>query len=257
MNEEECGGLWGTGEFRSGHQRWDHAYTDDQVWARDIHPPPVHERDLWLFHCYVQGLTCRDRARVHNPRCSDDKSGHFALARQAVEAGFPAGGAWGAATYYRWLYLTLHQVAEENARRLWMSWWEDFFIYRIEDQALKRFPDRPVPEPAFRSPIEKAFWAAWQVMGLQEQFPLVPQHPVILDSHRYRLDFALPDFKFGIELDGLAGHSSTTALAADHKRQRALELTGWKIARFGGQEVHRDANWCVRETLKLLRQWRS
>jgi very-short-patch-repair endonuclease len=68
---------------------------------------------------------------------------------------------------------------------------------------------------------------------------------------RRRIDFAIPDRKIGIELDGHATHSSTQAIADDRRRQRRLESAGWRIIRFGGAEVYADANGCVRQAAAL------
>jgi very-short-patch-repair endonuclease len=101
--------------------------------------------------------------------------------------------------------------------------------------------------PGTASPIEQQFWDAHVRLGLTELTGLVPQHP----AGRYRLDFALPGRKIGIELDGHATHSSTKAIASDRQRQRALEASGWRIIRFGGSEVYHDATKCVREAARL------
>lgn len=97
------------------------------------------------------------------------------------------------------------------------------------------------------SPIEKSFWGAHLRVSLPALTGLVPQHPV----GRYFIDFALPDRKIGIELDGFATHSSTTDITKDRQRQRAIESQGWRIIRFGGQEVHRDPVACVKQAAEL------
>lgn len=97
------------------------------------------------------------------------------------------------------------------------------------------------------SPIEKQFWAAHQRLQLPELDGLVPQHV----TGAYRIDFALPDRMIGIELDGFESHSSTADIARDRSRQRELELSGWRIIRFGGSEVHHDADECVRQAAHL------
>ncbi|MGW5508235.1 endonuclease domain-containing protein [Streptomyces albogriseolus] len=71
------------------------------------------------------------------------------------------------------------------------------------------------------------------------------QHPVF--GGRYRIDFALPKQKIGIELDGYAWHSSPEAFTRDRARQRELELDGWRIVRFSGSEIIKDADDCVRQ----------
>jgi very-short-patch-repair endonuclease len=122
----------------------------------------------------------------------------------------------------------------------------------------RRFPFifKPVPSPALRparsvllvSPIEDAFWRAHERLKLWPLAGLVRQYKV----GQYRLDFALPKFLIGIELDGYRTHSSTQAIADDHKRQRWLESGGWYIIRFGGLEVYQDADGCVREAAQLV-----
>ena len=99
------------------------------------------------------------------------------------------------------------------------------------------------------SPIERQFWEAHCQLALPELKGLVSQHPVL----NYRVDFALPGSMIGIELDGFASHSSTADITRDRQRQRAIEAAGWYLIRFGGAEVHRDAEQCVREAAGLAR----
>lgn len=104
----------------------------------------------------------------------------------------------------------------------------------------------PAPGP---SPIEGMFWSAYRSLKPRELRGLVPQYKV----GRYRIDYALPRQKIGIELDGQLSHSSVDAIAHDRFRQRALEKAGWRIIRFGGGEVYHDAEWCVREAASMVR----
>lgn len=128
----------------------------------------------------------------------------------------------------------------------------------------ERVRDRVVAEQG--SPIEQQFWAACRRLKLPGTAHLVPQYTVPGTS--FRLDFALvsepqyqvppgypqlPRYKTGIELDGFATHSSTADIARDRRRQRALEARGWYIIRFGGAEVHHDADGCVRQAASLIR----
>jgi very-short-patch-repair endonuclease len=102
-----------------------------------------------------------------------------------------------------------------------------------------------LPEDA--SPIERQFWISYIGLQPKELNGLIPQ----CEAGRYRIDFAIPDRKFGIELDGHASHSSTAAIARDRKRQRDLEMAGWRIIRFGGSEVYHDAAECVRQAAEM------
>lgn len=126
----------------------------------------------------------------------------------------------------------------------------------------KRFPfiQRAIPAPVLRpmsrtttrgvitqSPIERMFWSAYQRTRPRALRGLVQQYQV----GRYRIDFALPKLKIGIELDGYQSHSSTISIAHDRARQRDLEAQGWYIIRFGGLEVHQNADYCVRQAARL------
>jgi very-short-patch-repair endonuclease len=104
-----------------------------------------------------------------------------------------------------------------------------------------------------RSPIEKMFWAAYRFNTPPRLYGLVPQFSV--EGGKYFIDFALPDQKIGVELDGFDHHSSTADIERDRKRQRYLEKAGWRIIRFGGAEVHRDPAKCVREVSDLVIKW--
>lgn len=129
--------------------------------------------------------------------------------------------------------------------------------YNTPMPAQRRFPfiRKAVPAPARRtilltSPIEDSFWRAHQRLKLRPLAGLKRQYTV---GH-YRLDFALPRQKIGIELDGYRTHSSTQAIADDRKRQRWFESAGWYIIRFGGLEIYQDVDACVREAAELARR---
>ena len=105
----------------------------------------------------------------------------------------------------------------------------------------------PPPTPRLDSPIERRFWDAYISTGLwrAELAGLVSQHPVL--GGRYRLDFALPQHRVGIELDGYEYHSSRNAFTRDRARQRAIEVAGWRVIRFSGAEINEDPHACVHQ----------
>jgi very-short-patch-repair endonuclease len=65
--------------------------------------------------------------------------------------------------------------------------------------------------------------------------PAAFQHPV----GAYRVDFAYPDLRLAIEVDGYAVHTSPRALRNDLSRQNALVLLGWTVLRFTWSDVVR------------------
>jgi hypothetical protein len=60
---------------------------------------------------------------------------------------------------------------------------------------------------------------------------------------RYRLDFAFPELSLGVEADGNAWHDASR----DARRDEQLANLGWKILRFSGSSIHRDAEGCAQE----------
>jgi hypothetical protein len=56
-----------------------------------------------------------------------------------------------------------------------------------------------------------------------------PQHPVTIDGRRYRLDFAWPDRRVALEVDGFGPHSGYAAFHDDRRRDLALQSAGWRV----------------------------
>lgn len=75
---------------------------------------------------------------------------------------------------------------------------------------------------------------------------------------KYRIDFEVletqwhegvwsNDCRIGIEIDGHSNHKSKEERTYDARRQRWLELNGWKIIRFTNTEVKEDVGACIRD----------
>jgi very-short-patch-repair endonuclease len=57
---------------------------------------------------------------------------------------------------------------------------------------------------------------------------------------RYRVDFAWPDKKIAVELDGLGGHFSAEKARYDKRRDRAIVLAGFTPMHFAWEDVKDD-----------------
>lgn len=90
---------------------------------------------------------------------------------------------------------------------------------------------------------EQLFWNTFLSMGGPSLKGLVRQFKV----DHYRLDFALPELRIGIEIDGLAFHSDQRSFTRDRVRERQLEMQGWRILRFAASEVLHSPEKCVSE----------
>jgi very-short-patch-repair endonuclease len=68
----------------------------------------------------------------------------------------------------------------------------------------------------------------------------VAQHEVRAGSDLIaRIDFAYPERRIAIELDGAAYHSGELAQRRDGRRENQLGALGWRVLRFGWEEVTR------------------
>jgi very-short-patch-repair endonuclease len=75
-----------------------------------------------------------------------------------------------------------------------------------------------------------------------EQFP-------IRGKYSYCLDFAIPELKIDIEVDG--EHYHKIGNSHDKKRNWVLRNRGWKIIRFFGNEIKEDVGKCV-DKIKVI-----
>ncbi|HEY4102546.1 MAG TPA: DUF559 domain-containing protein [Polyangiaceae bacterium] len=74
---------------------------------------------------------------------------------------------------------------------------------------------------------------------------------------RYRLDFAVMNAAEGlflaVEVDGHQWHEATPLqVQRDKSRDRRLTAAGWRVLRFTGSEVYRDAAACVAEVVAVF-----
>lgn len=104
------------------------------------------------------------------------------------------------------------------------------------------------------SPIERKFLEGIysHIPTIQPQYPVSNWLPAIKQAVNYRLDFALPEYKIAIELDGHDYHKTKEQRTRDAKRQRHLEMLGWFVIRFTGSEIYKDIQSCVEDTLSLI-----
>lgn len=114
----------------------------------------------------------------------------------------------------------------------------------------------PKPGPQYapcESVVEQKFWDAHLELNAPELAGLVTQHN--LWDCAYRLDFALPHRKIAIEIDGWEFHGlSKDQFSRDRKRWRDIERGGWRLLRFSGREIMRNAYGCVQEAASWVRE---
>jgi Protein of unknown function (DUF559)/Transcriptional regulator, AbiEi antitoxin len=67
-----------------------------------------------------------------------------------------------------------------------------------------------------------------------------------------RADFAYPEVKLIIEIDGYSVHTNKTDRDRDRKRDRKLEALGWTVIRFSWEEVRNDPLLVIRDIKAVL-----
>jgi very-short-patch-repair endonuclease len=95
----------------------------------------------------------------------------------------------------------------------------------------------------FDSPLEQMFYEL-AFLDLH----IYPQHPV----GKYRLDFAIPQKRIAIELDGHEYHKTKYQRTHDAKRDRWLYGQGWHVLRFTGSEIYENLDRCIDEICALV-----
>jgi hypothetical protein len=94
--------------------------------------------------------------------------------------------------------------------------------------------------------------------GLSKRFSLPEyayQHRVFDEQGRLvaQIDFAYPDLKVGIEVDGFETHGTPSAMRKDFERDDMLELDhGWRIIHFTWHQVLRRPDYVARRVRQVL-----
>jgi very-short-patch-repair endonuclease len=76
------------------------------------------------------------------------------------------------------------------------------------------------------------------------------QFPVKAGDQEYSIDFAMPDIKLGIEVDGALFHSTEDQKASDKHRDSKLAQQGWTILRFTDKEVENKTRQIIETIIK-------
>ena len=112
----------------------------------------------------------------------------------------------------------------------------------------KLIHERTDESAAVESPLERDFLTLVRDRNMDEP---VAQYPVFVDGHLIaRLDFAYPELRIGIELDGYAFHSSREAFERDRRRLTELVNECWHMLVFTRPQLRDHPAWVERAVLK-------
>ncbi len=94
---------------------------------------------------------------------------------------------------------------------------------------------------------------AWRML-LNSDLPRpVRQHWVTVGRRRFRIDFAWPDLKVGLECDGYEPHRGKLAFHRDRRKLAALAGAGWRIVPATWDDVDRHSGEVIGELAAALR----
>lgn len=117
----------------------------------------------------------------------------------------------------------------------------------VLDRCIERLPAMAAET---ESGLEVLFLEVCEAYGLPMP---VPQLPVRAGGRSFRIDFAYPECRLAIEIDGVESHSTPEQRAHDARRQHLLEQAGWRVLRFTHAELSGDAlHRKIRELRRLI-----
>lgn len=98
--------------------------------------------------------------------------------------------------------------------------------------------------------LERKFLKVLRTAGLDEP---EKQLPVASDtSSRWRLDFAYPQHKVLIEVDGGRWHSGKQQASRDRRRDNVMNIRGWTVLRFTWDDVVHRPQYVVEQVKRAL-----
>jgi hypothetical protein len=113
----------------------------------------------------------------------------------------------------------------------------------------KVLDERALGDQLTESEIEEIFGRVCRDIGVP---PPSTQVPVTVAGKDYRLDFAYPERKAAIEINGFSVHSRRKVFENDHERRNDLLAAGWRVPEFTKRQLVRDIPHVRRTLLAVL-----
>ena len=112
--------------------------------------------------------------------------------------------------------------------------------------------------PSKGSDLEQSFRFYWKIYN--RDVPIEEQYRFDEDGARYRFDFAIPEYKIAIEVEGgiwnNGGHVRGSGYLKDCDKYNLATLQGWRILRFTTNHIERDPEsmmFLIRELIEKVR----
>ena len=122
----------------------------------------------------------------------------------------------------------------------------------------KKKPSKKKPVGKKHPNLERQFQLMWDIIGKGYSSP---KTQFIFDPIRkWRFDFAWPEFKVAVEIDGgvfqkkATGHRSIGGIVDSMEKQNAAQLQGWCLLRYHVNDLERRTVQVVEEVKQAIRQ---
>lgn len=131
----------------------------------------------------------------------------------------------------------------------------------LTTQPVRVEPANPILNPDKRSSLERLFLALWKTFGMVkvraepvEQFQF---HP----TRNWRFDFAWPDAKVAVELEGgtwsrrKMAHNTGAGIQRDIEKYNAAVVEGWRVFRYTTKDLESRPALVIQEVANEVYRW--
>lgn len=150
-------------------------------------------------------------------------------------------------TYYQILMGPLQRLPTPILSRRWRR---INFIPTIGEKFIQAME---INDLYHESPLEDCLWVELKRRQIQAE----RQEFITINKHNYALDFAIycQSGKIDVEMDGDTWHANRHQAEKDRLRDNALTTEGWRVLRFGSQQVREQAGeYCVTTIAQNIEQ---
>ena len=128
----------------------------------------------------------------------------------------------------------------------------------ITTQPVRLGPVNRIIEPDKRSSLERHFLALWKAFGAVKGYPEPVEQHEFHPTRKWRFDFAWPEDKVAVELEGgtwsrkKMAHNTGAGIQRDIEKHNAATLTDWTVLRYTAKDIESRPGAMVNEVMAML-----
>lgn len=123
---------------------------------------------------------------------------------------------------------------------------EYYYCWECEKEITLDKESKDYKRSLCQSPLEQKFF--------DKIYSNHPEVEVQFEIGEFHVDFAFPQKKIAVEIEGHSFHSSKEQRIFDAKREREIQSLGWIVYRFTGSEIFSDIDKHVNEIEEILKE---